>query len=212
MILYAAIAIMTISIILLTIFKPKERFTLGYKNIELLGELNEQIYPVGAIIVTTKSDNPKTLLSGMSDTEWELLRGNNMIRTCGSSYTISDDVELYNQDSEPTAFGPFETEETTLTVYDIPSHTHIIPEVSGNATHRHTAEVITSEKNGNPTPFITSKDCGTPSSKLTNTEDADAIHAHWITTEYDQVTGDANGHSHSITLPYRKFYVWKRTK
>ena len=87
-----------------------------------LGVIMTAIYPVGCVFTSVVSTNPETLLAGMSGTTWVAF---------GSGKTL---VGLDSSDSDFNLVeetGGAKTDSHTLTVAEIPPHTHGVQYIAG---------------------------------------------------------------------------------
>ena len=143
-----------------------------------LGVIMTQIYPVGCVFTSVVSTNPATLLAGMSSTTWVAF---------GSGRTL---VGLNSSDSDFNLVeetGGAKTDNTTsgshtLTIAEIPPHTHSKPYESG-PTAAYVAPLHDSYFN--------------TATGFTGSTGGGAGHTHT--------------NSHSIVQPYIVVYFWKRT-
>ena len=148
-----------------------------------LSSLWDQIYPVGSIYITVNATSPAVLFGG----EWEQIK-DTFLLACGSTYS--------NGSTGGSATHIHSTGDHTLTVDEMPSHTHTekLPEsfrISANAG----SGGYVSDATNPSTPYAG----GTYSSSVTTGS-----------------TGKSKPHNHGNTgstnhmPPYLAVYVWKR--
>lgn len=140
--------------------------SLSIKGKDINKIIVDMVYPVGSFFITTDSTNPTTLFEG---TTWE--------RIYGAFLWGAEDGE----DTGPTIAG----EKThTLTVDEIPSHTHSATKsLWGNFQ---TGETLSSHNKPNETDYYYSD-----------------------TTNFISATG--GGQAHNNMPPYYVTYIWHRT-
>ncbi len=157
----------------------------------------DQIYPVGSIYLTTAYINPNGTFKG----RWEPIKDRFLL--------AAGDLR------EGGLTGG--AEETTLSVDNIPSHSHRIPSLSGSSNyageHTHNQQGYWSRSDGN----FTDKYC-----MATNIIDGDPVysssllssggHTHTINTDEADTNTVGNGKSISIMPPYLTVYVWQRVE
>lgn len=153
------------------------------------------IYPVGSIYISTSSTNPGTLFGGT----WSQIT-DRFLLAAGSSYTAGNTGGAKTANISHT----HTTGDCTLTVNQIPSHTH---------------NQKTIGEDGNINPWVANKS-GSSAGVYTRQQVA------WYSSGKQQVptygTGGGAAHNHgstgsggssslSIMPPYLVVYVWKRT-
>ena len=136
-----------------------------------LAQVMLSIYPVGAIFTSSNSTNPSTLFGGT----WEAYGAGRVLVGKASSGTFA------------TAGATGGSETHTLTVAQMPSHTHT------QDAHSHT---IPSSAIGSD--FATTRPGGYGNTLTTSS-----------TTATNQNTGD--GEAHNNLQPYIVVYMWRRT-
>lgn len=137
------------------------------------------IYPVGSIYMSANSTNPKTLFGGT----WERLKG-------GFLYGAVESYGVGNSTGTKTNASSGNTGSTTLTVDQIPSHSHGVNLTTGGSQ---TASAFKWD-------YVST-------SRLYNMSN---------TTDLIRYTGGGKGHTHSLNshthnIPYMAVFVWKRT-
>lgn len=165
-------------------FKFKNNMYLDTKGIvhnkKLLSDI---LYPIGSIYMSTNNTNPSTLFGGT----WEQISGRFLYATTTSKTTGGASSVSY------TPSGSIGSH--TLTVDEIPSHTHDI------------ARAYTGT--GFNTPYVENQNSWKPSSSTTGTT--------LVTT---QAKGGGKGHNHGFTgtkatintmPPWFSVYCWYRT-
>lgn len=183
-----------------------------YINNEEVATLNK-LYPVGSIYMSVNNTDPSELFGGT----WEQITGR----------------FLYASDTSKTVGGGTTTESggsgtsggTSLSVANIPSHTHSIPALSGTAksagAHTHDTKLTKAVWAGGGTSdsycVVDSVNNKTITNKTTTSAGA---HTHTVTTTANTSggTGSGTAHTHSIpahthtqTLPpYFTVYCWYR--
>ena len=182
--LYANAAVGTVTIPTLTIGVPSTS-----PNINLLS-----VYPVGSIYMSVASTNPSSLFGGT----WEALAPGRVLMGAGdSSYPAG------STGGEATH---------TLTVSEMPAHTHSVTGNvdSANATHSHTIDFLgTRQANmgaGARCYVRNSQDGGSGFTMQSNSDNA--THSHGINLTSGSAGG---GQSHNNLQPYLVVYMWKRT-
>ena len=87
-----------------------------------LGVIMTSIYPVGHIYTTVASGNPSTLLAGMSGTTWVAFgAGKTLVGLTSADSDFNQIEETGGSKTDTTAVGS-----TSLTVAQLPSHTHTL--------------------------------------------------------------------------------------
>ena len=136
-----------------------------------VNEMIDKIYPVGSIYLAMNSTNPTTLFGGV----WERIK-DRFLLGCGDSYT---------------SIGTYGGEEThTLTIDEMPSHTH--------DTQNYYAGVTASEYRSDTDKYLT----GT------------ALHTGGggaISPLTDAVMPKGGSKAHNNMPPYVTCYMWQRT-
>lgn len=145
-----------------------------------LGVAMTQIYPVGSVFTSVVSTNPASLLAGMSGTTWVSFGAGRTLIGIDSSDTDFNSVEEIGGAKTNTNT----TGSTTLTIDQIPSHSHSLSPTlnTGNST------------DGNPNRVSGGGSGGAIS--ITSTGG-----------------GQGHTHSNNIDIvqPYIVVYFWKRT-
>lgn len=148
-------------------------------NDELINVIIEQtflrIYPIGSIYISTNSTNPKDLFGGT----WSQIKG---------EYLLGIDPDTTMEHKTPLLhIGGWDTEDTVLTVSQIPSHNHGknpgVPNTYGFA-------VMTTEGS-----FLQTGAGGPKIKEMYNTG----------------TTGGGKGHHHRYCPPSFTVYMWYRT-
>ena len=146
-----------------------------------LGVIMTAIYPVGHVYTSVVSTNPASLLAGMSGTTWVAFgSGKTLVGLDSSDSSFNQIEETGGSKTDNTTSGS-----TTLTIAQMPSHTHTL------------------------TPVIQSSIAtdGEPNRVSGGTANNGNVTA--------SPTGGGGGHthtnSHSILQPYIVVYFWKRT-
>lgn len=187
------------------------------------------VYPVGAIYMSVNSTNPSTLFGGT----WEQIK-DRFLLACGSSYANGATGGSANSGAYSGTSGNWNgtsgayegtSGSTTLTVDQIPGHTHG-GETAENGAHTHRARNRAVYRGGDTYGAMTTV---TSASYVNNATESAGKHKHTFTTNS---TGGGKGHTHSIPShthsipshnhsipshthscmpPYLVVYVWKRT-
>ena len=147
-----------------------------YKNGQ---ELFKIIYPIGSIYMSANSTDPKNLFGGT----WERLKGGFLYGAVSSYGTGNSTGTVTNASSGNTG-------STTLTVDQIPSHTHGVNLATGG----------TQTLSGFSWEY-------SAKSRLYNMSGS---------TDMVRYTGGGKGHTHSLNshthnIPYMAVFVWRRT-
>jgi len=149
----------------------------GAGNVVISGGISMgDVYPVGSVYISVVSTNPATLL-GVGT--WSAFATGRTLVGIDAGQTEFDTVE---------ETGGAKTH--TLTVDEMPSHTHV------QDAHSHTADVFATDANG--ANFDRSAGGGAQGTATTNN-----------TTAVNQNTG--GGGAHNNLQPYIVVYIWKRT-
>ena len=151
-----------------------KQMVLEYSN----GSIADLIYPVGSIYMSVNSTNPSALFGG----EWVQIK-DTFLLACGDTYSSDGDVATA-QHGEATH---------TLTVNEMPSHTHTQNAHSHNMGYRDKYDIS-----------------GSARGVLQNGASASEGNASTSSvTATNQNTG--GGQAHNNMPPYMSVYVWKRT-
>ena len=164
-------------------------------------EIMNEIYPVGSIYTSTESANPSEKFGGV----WERYgKGKTLVG-------VDEDDSSFNVSSKTGG-----SKSTTLTVDNLPKHTHSIPSLTGststNGKHIHPYNLnhaTTGTSWGYPPLSGPEKD-------LYNYETASGLigsagdHSHTITTDASTTGSSGSGSSFSNLQPYITVYMWKR--
>ena len=168
----------------------------------------DEIYPIGSVYLSVNSTNPSVYFGGT----WEQINGyylyaGNTNETGGSNTSGAS--------SENTGA-------TTLTLSQIPSHSHSIPSLSGtaasNGTHAH--NIGADFDGGAGTARYTVHSRGTSGAGYLKATSSDGAHTHTVTTSASNTgssgsttshTHTLNNHTHTINPPFYSLYVFKRT-
>jgi microcystin-dependent protein len=153
-----------------------------------------QIYPIGCIYTTTVSTNPSTVFGFGT---WVSFASGRVLVGVDGSQSEFDTVE---------ETGGAKTH--TLTVDEIPSHTHTQDAHSHSITdpgHNHSVTVYSTDANGNFFDRTNGGGASGTASVDTNTTGITIDSA----TATNQNTG--GGQSHNNLQPYITVYFWKRT-
>ncbi|MBR6113415.1 MAG: hypothetical protein IKP79_02765, partial [Bacilli bacterium] len=179
-----------------------------------------EAYPIGSLYISTTSTNPGTLFGGT----WVSFGSGKTLVGVDTNNSKFNTVEKTGG-NESVSYTPIGTVGShTLTVAELPSHTHSIPSLSGTAAsagaHNHTIttwDSTTTVSNWNSPTCELAKT--TSSLNITSTAGA---HTHSVTTNASTTgsSGSGNGHDHSfsgtasnidVLDPYITVYMWKRT-
>ncbi|MBP5325313.1 MAG: hypothetical protein J6Y86_07460 [Pseudobutyrivibrio sp.] len=192
------------------------------KNLKegLAGLYLNMIYPVGSIYMSTKNVSPATFIGGT----WRALSGY-MLRAATSNVTFDTNTKTGGADS--VSYTPKGSNSggsvgnTTLTVNQIPAHTHTQASCTNPGNHSHGLNSY-QEYNGGGSAYRTFaySSSNAVSSAATG---AAGGHTHTITLNN---TGGGGAHNHGFTNPtftgtaatintlpnYRNVYMWERTE
>ena len=186
-----------------------------------------KVYPVGSIYISYDSTNPGTLFGGT----WEVF---------GKGQTLVGIDSSQTEFSTVGKTGGAKNISTTLSIANLPSHSHIIPTLSGTAEssgdHTHTlgGRLIAWGANagnvhfdakdsklveaipgtyGSGNPLVTSDKPNDPNYGATKSAGA---HTHEVSTIASATTTCTNcngtAFSTSTLQPYITVYMWRRTK
>ncbi len=196
---------------------------LTYQNKELVS----LIYPIGSIYMSVNSTDPGTLFPG---TTWTAISQGRVLIGAGSNGTTNYTAGSTGG-TEKWSIASFNTESTTLTTNQIPSHTHSSgtlktynQTLSGSATFIgfHNADYLIYSTSG---IFSMTYDAGQSSQSI---DDVSASHAREklnINASHEHgiygntgAEGGGQGHTHAVkkleettVQPYLVVYMWKRT-
>ena len=191
------------------------RFSEEYFD-EVKNQAKLETFPVGSIYTSTTSTNPSSYIGGT----WEAYGSG---RTLVGVDTNQSEFNAVNKTGGSKAYTPTgKVGDTSLSISQIPSHTHSIPALSGTAasagSHTHMYRPIRSvdtdyyllSKTGNSFFYW-----GFPEMSTSASGD----HQHSITTNASltESTGSSSSHTHNFTgvstssiQPYITVYFWKR--
>ena len=180
-----------------------------------------KIYPVGSIYISYDSTNPGTLFGGT----WE---------TFGKGQTLVGIDSSQTEFSTVGKTGGAKSVSTTLKETNLPSHSHVVPSLSGSTStdgnHVHVLgnNLVGWGKNAGDVHFAVSSSIvealpgavsyGNPLIIDTshNTMSTTGKHSHTVTTTESATTTCTNcngtAFSTSTLQPYITVYMWKRTK
>ena len=188
---------------------------------DLINNYWETVYPVGAVYMSVSSTSPASLFGGT----WEQIT-EKFLLAAGSTHTAGSTGGAWTKTLTYTG----STGATTLTVEQIPPHTHDIAEHSGTATANGSGHTHTYYK-----PSFTPSDAGEGSQGLvsdgvntgylTGSESGigvdEGAHEHFVTVgeTSTEASGGGESHNHSVSVsissdvtpPYLAVYMWKRT-
>lgn len=185
-------------------------------------------YPVGSVYMNVNNVNPATLFGGT----WEQIKDTFLLST--------GDIYPANQTGgSATAQVTGNTGGTSLTVAQLPAHTHSIPALTGSAATDGAFNFdvtalgaktgstglvspggnTTVSKSGATRYKVSSNNYADAGSTTLNDKVNYAGHTHTVTTVANTTgsNGSGNSHNHSVNLtcntlpPYTTVYVWKRT-
>lgn len=186
-------------------------------KLKVAQDLLNIIYPVGSIYLSTSSTNPSNLFGGT----WEQIK-DKFLLSAGSTYTAGNtggSTTHYHTNSD--------TKSTTLSVSQIPGHTHT-GSTGGSGNHEHNV-ALNGDSNYNLNLYLSwgSSRTGYSVKSSTNGQSTQTSfptiaqtagwHAHDFTTGS---TGGSGGHTHGMNNtgsssslpPYLVVYMFKRTK
>lgn len=171
------------------------------------------IYPVGSIYMSVNAASPQTLFGGT----WQAISGYYLYAGTGGTTTGSN---TSGSPSTNTSGGPSTNTSgsTTLTVNQIPSHTHSMSS-SGAHTHQYqgywTVNSIASTYHAIARNKVSGDPVETPSAMLSSGAHSHTInntgggggHTHTLSSH----THSLGSHTHSVTPLRYEVYMWKRT-
>ena len=173
-----------------------------------------KVYPVGSIYISYDSTNPGTLFGGT----WEVF---------GKGQTLVGIDSSQTEFSSVGKTGGTKSVSTTLKETNLPSHTHIIPALSGNTSNADLKGKIAPLTYFNVTDtsgvFSLNKAYLNLSASVVTEKgmfgtaiyDFDASHSHTVTTTASATTTCTNcngtAFSTSTLQPYVTVYMWRRT-
>ena len=149
----------------------------------------DKIYPVGSIYLSINSTNPSTLFGGT----WQRIDG---------YYLYAGPDSTLNQTG-----GSWTTGSTTLSIEQIPSHSHNVA-VTSSGAHSHATQGRTGGTS--PTPSIFESYAGASGTRTVNVPRSGTNGAHTHTITQDSI-GGGQGHTHSMTPPFIQIAMWIRT-
>lgn len=168
----------------------------------------DEIYPIGSVYLSVNSTNPSIYFGGT----WEQINGyylyaGNTNETGGSNIS-------------GTSSG--NTGATTLTLSQIPSHTHSIPSLSGTAAYSgdHAHNIGADFDGAAAYQRYTVHSTGTSGAGYLKATSTSGGHTHTVTTNASNTgasgsttshTHTLNNHTHSINPPFYSLFVFKRT-
>lgn len=153
----------------------------------------DQIYPIGAIYMSTVSTNPATLFKIGN---WEALPAGRVLLAQGTS----------TWGVNYSAGGTGGEDKHTLTVSESAPHNHTGSATTSGSTHTHALTMQASHgKSGNGgVPRFSDGDVWSP--YKTQNLSAAGEHSHAIT-----INNSGGGQAHNNMQPYLSVYMWKRT-
>lgn len=168
----------------------------------------DEIYPIGSVYLSVNSTNPSVYFGGT----WEQING----------YYLYAGNTNETGGSNTSGASSGNTGATTLTLSQIPSHSHSIPSLSGtaasNGTHAH--NIGADFDGGAGTARYTVHSRGTSGAGYLKATSSDGAHTHTVTTSASNTgssgsttshTHTLNNHTHTINPPFYSLYVFKRT-
>ncbi len=178
----------------------------------------DAMYPVGAIYISTNNTSPATLFGG----SWTPLSGY-VLRAASSGVKVNTNASDGGADS--VSYTPKGSNSggsvgnTTLTVNQIPAHSHSQASCTNPGNHSHTLNSY-QEYNGGGTYYRTFA-YSSSNAVSSNGTGAAGGHTHTITLNN---TGGSQAHNHGFTNPtftgtaatintlpkYKNFYMWER--
>ena len=153
----------------------------------------DQIYPIGAIYMSTVSTNPATLFKIGN---WEALPAGRVLLAQGTS----------NWGVNYSAGSTGGEDKHTLTVSESAPHNHTGSATTSGSTHTHalTMQASHGESGNGGVPRFSDGDVWSP--YKTQNLSAAGEHSHAIT-----INNSGGGQAHNNMQPYLSVYMWKRT-
>ena len=156
----------------------------------------DQIYPIGAIYMSTVSTNPATLFKIGN---WEALPAGRVLLAQGTS-TWGVNYSAGSTGGE---------DKHTLTVSESAPHNHTGSANTAGSTHTHTLSL--EQRHGKDgawqtTAFFSNGDVGTNGHRVSTTLSAAGEHTHSIS-----INNSGGNQPHNNMQPYLSVYMWKRT-
>lgn len=153
----------------------------------------DQIYPIGAIYMSTVSTNPATLFKIGN---WEALPAGRVLLAQGTS----------TWGVNYSAGGTGGEDKHTLTVSESAPHNHTGSATTSGSTHTHalTMQASHGESGNGGVPRFSDGDIWSP--YKTQNLSAAGEHSHAIT-----INNSGGGQAHNNMQPYLSVYMWKRT-
>lgn len=153
----------------------------------------DQIYPIGAIYMSTVSTNPATLFKIGN---WEALPAGRVLLAQGTS----------TWGVNYSAGGTGGEDKHTLTVNESAPHNHTGSATTSGSTHTHalTMQASHGESGNGGVPRFSDGDVWSP--YKTQNLSAAGEHSHAIT-----INNSGGGQAHNNMQPYLSVYMWKRT-
>lgn len=153
----------------------------------------DQIYPIGAIYMSTVSTNPATLFKIGN---WEALPAGRVLLAQGTS----------TWGVNYSAGGTGGEDKHTLTVSESAPHNHTGSATTSGSTHTHalTMQASHGESGNGGVPRFSDGDVWSP--YKTQNLSAAGEHSHAIT-----INNSGGGQAHNNMQPYLSVYMWKRT-
>ena len=188
-------------------------------------KLNQQLYPVGTVLITGRDNSPAEWICGLENTSWKPLTSTDESTGLDSMYALKASQEGTATVGETGGgsaytFGDWEVGDCTLTADQLPDHAHTTTNDAEviDDTHEHDgawkqkemAKVVESgDTYGSICRICSNDDCNIKNSYEGYNFQGEAPHTHKIQTED---TGGGHPHNHRLLIGYYKFYVWKRTE
>lgn len=181
------------------------------KKLHISYELFDLIYPVGSVYISVNNINP-SILFGYGT--WELI---NISSDGGILVQYDADNGYFDLPGQNhgSSYGPgsWSTHETTLTVNQIPAHTHGSKTLTGTITFR---DANTSDHNTvldatGITSFGKSKWSGTHAGLSTSQMSTYYYNNVTVKATHEHTSvGGGQGHRHLCVPPYMTVCMWKR--
>lgn len=177
------------------------------------GKLVDYIYPVGSIYMSVNSTNPSQLFGG-TWVQWGSGRVPVGINTNDTSFNTTEKTGG--------------SQSRTITIKDVPAHTHTIPALSGTAASAGSHSHRLKRASAGQTDFstlgeFTNRTTGKEPVQQTGSYIWDVIsptttsagaHTHTVSTTASTTgsTGSSISINFSVLQPYITCYMWKRTQ
>lgn len=171
-------------------------------------EIINFIYPIGSIYMSVNSTDPATIIGGV----WEQIKGRFLLGEGQNESNTTDYWGSYPKNTCNFPLGETSGEvRHSLTVNEMPSHSHGIPSLSGSTSgagsHNH-AVIGTSANYGGSGAFC--ETWANRSNDRNGYTSSVGDHTHSVTTNASNTNNSGGSQEHNNMPPYLVVKIWKR--